>query len=335
MILDGEIVAFDANGKPSFGALQERAQLKAERDIAAADRNTPVVFVAFDLLHFAGINLRRAPYSDRRRYLAQCLLPSPLVQLVHAAEDGIALHAAALASGFEGVVGKRKQSRYEAGRRSASWLKVKPTRSADFVVGGYTKGKGARAPLGAILVGYWDNGRLRYASHVGSGFDERTLAQVKARLDPLQRKTWPFAEKPELNAPDDLGRACHRRRSELPELDRRRSSARAGVPAAAGRHRSEGGAAERARPHAGRGRIDHATRERSNRRHRGAAGKQEKRVHARRWTAPDSPHQPRARLLAGRSGAEAAGADQARPAAFTWRRFLPTCCRTLPTARSR
>ena len=201
MILDGEIVAFDANGKPSFGALQERAQLKAERDIAAADRNTPVVFVAFDLLHFAGINLRRAPYSDRRRYLAQCLLPSPLVQLVHAAEDGIALHAAALASGFEGVVGKRKQSRYEAGRRSASWLKVKPTRSADFVVGGYTKGKGARAPLGAIIVGYWDQGQLRYASHVGSGFDERTLAQVKARLDPLQRKTWPFAEKPELNAP--------------------------------------------------------------------------------------------------------------------------------------
>ena len=123
------------------------------------------------------------------------------MQLVHAAEDGVALQAAALASGFEGVVGKRKESRYEAGRRSASWLKVKPTRSADFVIGGYTKGKGARAPLGAILVGYWDQGQLRYASHVGSGFDERTLAQVKARLEPLQRKTWPFAEKPELNAP--------------------------------------------------------------------------------------------------------------------------------------
>jgi bifunctional non-homologous end joining protein LigD len=201
MVLDGEIVAFDAGGKPSFAALQERAQLKAERDIAAADRIAPVAFVAFDLLHFAGINLRQAPYRDRRRYLAQCLLPSPLVQLVHAAEDGIALHAAALASGFEGVVGKRRDSRYEAGRRSASWLKVKPTRSADFVVGGYTKGKGSRTPLGAILVGYWDRGKLRYASHVGSGFDESTLKQVKARLDSLQRSTCPFVEKPELNAP--------------------------------------------------------------------------------------------------------------------------------------
>src|SRR3989475_2213485 len=201
MVLDGEIVAFDAGGKPSFAALQERAQLKVEHDIAAADRIAPVAFVAFDLLHFAGINLRKAPYRDRRRYLAQCLLPSPLVQLVHAAEDGIALHAAALASGFEGVVGKRRDSRYEPGRRSASWLKVKPTRSADFVVGGYTKGKGSRTPLGAILVGYWDKGKLRYASHVGSGLDESTLKQVKARLDPLQRSTCPFVEKPELNAP--------------------------------------------------------------------------------------------------------------------------------------
>jgi len=201
MILDGELVAFDASGKPSFGAMQDRAQLKAERDIAAADQNMPVVFFCFDLLHFAGIDLRKSTYADRRRYLSQCLLPSSLVQLVHASEDGVALNAAALASGFEGVIGKRKESRYEAGRRSASWLKVKPTMSADFVIGGYTKGKGSRAPLGALLVGYWDKGKLRYASHVGSGFDERALKQVKARLEPLQRKSRPFAEKPELNAP--------------------------------------------------------------------------------------------------------------------------------------
>jgi len=201
MILDGELVAFDASGKPSFGAMQDRAQLKAARDIAAADQTMPVVFFCFDLLHFAGIDLRKSAYMDRRRYLAQCLLPSPLVQLVHAADDGVALNAAALASGFEGVIGKRKESRYESGRRSQSWLKVKPTSSADFVIGGYTKGKGSRAPLGALLVGYWDQGKLRYASHVGSGFDERMLKQVKARLEPLQRRTWPFAEKPELNAP--------------------------------------------------------------------------------------------------------------------------------------
>ncbi|MGH7339943.1 MAG: DNA polymerase ligase N-terminal domain-containing protein [Candidatus Rokuibacteriota bacterium] len=107
MILDGEIVAFDAAGRPSFSALQNRVQLKTEREIAAADQQSPVVFFCFDLLHFAGVNLRKHPYRDRRRYLSQCLLPSPLVQLVHAADDGKELHAAALASGFEGVIGKR------------------------------------------------------------------------------------------------------------------------------------------------------------------------------------------------------------------------------------
>ncbi|MGE4244344.1 non-homologous end-joining DNA ligase, partial [Ramlibacter sp.] len=162
---------------------------------------------------FAGIDLRQAPYRDRRRYLAQCLLPSPLVQLVHAQEDGVALQAAALAAGFEGVVGKRRESRYEPGRRSTSWVKVKPTVSGDFVVGGYTQGKGARASLGSLLVGYWDapkrtgkapgarGARLHFASHVGSGFDDRTLAAVRKRLEPLRRPTCPFVETPELNAP--------------------------------------------------------------------------------------------------------------------------------------
>ena len=201
MILDGEIVAFDEGGKPSFNALQNRFQLKTEREIAAADQKTPVVFYCFDLLHFAGVNLRDAPYQDRRRYLSQCLLPSALVQLVHATEDGKALHTAALASGFEGVVGKRRDSKYQAGRRSPSWLKIKSTRSADFVVGGYTKGKGSREPLGALLVGYWNAGKLHYASHVGSGFDGDNLAQVKARLDGLRTDKCPFAEKPELHSP--------------------------------------------------------------------------------------------------------------------------------------
>ena len=190
MVLDGEIVAFDESGKPSFGAMQNRG--------SGAER---AVFYAFDLLYFAGVDLRKAPYSDRRRYLAQCLLPSPLVQLVHAEEDGVALHKAAMASGFEGVIGKRKNSTYEAGKRSAAWLKVKAANTADFVVGGYTKGKGSRTALGALLLGYWEGRKLRFASHVGSGFDDKTLARTKKALQPLQRKTTPFAEEPELNAP--------------------------------------------------------------------------------------------------------------------------------------
>jgi len=201
MVIDGEIVVLDAAGRPSFNALQNRAQLKGAREIAAAEQANPAVFFAFDLLHFAGVDLRKAVYADRRRYLLQCVLPSPFVQLVHASDDGVALESAAVASGFEGVVGKRKDSRYEAGKRSQAWLKVKPTRSADFVIGGYTQGKGSRGTLGSILVGYWDRGKLRFASHVGSGFDDRTLAEMKNRLEPLKAKSNPFCEEPERNGP--------------------------------------------------------------------------------------------------------------------------------------
>jgi bifunctional non-homologous end joining protein LigD len=199
MILDGEVLALDTSGRPSFNALQNRAQLKTPREIAAADKTTPAILYCFDLLHFAGLDLRQAPYRDRRRYLAQCLLPSAHVQLVHASDDGVALHAAALAQGFEGVMAKRRDSRYEAGRRSAAWLKIKPTHSAEFVIGGYTRGKGARAPLGALLLGYWEKGQLRYAGHVGSGLDEATLVQLKQRFEPLEAARHPFAEDPPLH----------------------------------------------------------------------------------------------------------------------------------------
>ena len=187
MVLDGEIVAFDTSGKPSFNAMQNRSQ--------------QTVFYCFDLVNFEGIDLRKLAYADRRRYLAQCLLPSPFVQLVHAIDDGVALHAAALESGLEGVIGKRKDSHYESGKRSGAWLKVKATHSAEFVIGGYTTGKGSRAPLGAILVGTWDEGKLRYASHVGSGFDTQTISLVQGKLDALRAATCPFSEKPPVNAP--------------------------------------------------------------------------------------------------------------------------------------
>jgi bifunctional non-homologous end joining protein LigD len=202
MILDGEIVALDESGKPSFQALQSRVQLKTAREISAAEGKTPAAFYCFDLLHFAGLSLRAAPYSDRRRWLEQCLLPSPLVQLVHVSDIGTDLLDASLASGFEGVIGKRRNSVYESGRRSGAWLKVKSTKSGDFLVGGYTAGKGVRARLGALLVGHRQpGGKLRYCSHVGSGFDEQTLADAMSRLAPLRTKDCPFAETPPLPKP--------------------------------------------------------------------------------------------------------------------------------------
>ncbi len=123
--------------------------------------------------------LRRArpsrTYADRRRYSAQCLLPSPLVQLVHAADDGVALMNGAR----ERLRGRHRQAQGQqvrAGPALASWLKVKPTQTADFVVGGYTKGKGSREPLGALLVGYW-KGRVSLRRTRRLGFRRRTLTQ--------------------------------------------------------------------------------------------------------------------------------------------------------------
>ena len=190
MVVDGELVAFDAQGKPSFSAMQNRRQQQGER----------AVFFCFDLLYFGGVDLRGLPYTDRRRYLAQCVMPTAWVQLVHATDDGAELYRAALDSGLEGVIGKRKSSRYENGRRSASWVKVKAIRSAEFVVGGYTTGKGSRRTLGALLVGCWDGKALRYVSNVGSGFDDQTLAGLEARLKPLAVSACPFSEKPPLAA---------------------------------------------------------------------------------------------------------------------------------------
>jgi bifunctional non-homologous end joining protein LigD len=201
MVLDGEIVALDANGRPSFNALQNRVQLKTPNDIAKAQREAPAVLVCFDLLHFGGVNLRGAPYVDRRRYLSQCLLPSTRIQLVHVATNAEQLYAAATASGFEGIVAKRKNSPYQAGKRSSAWLKIKTTQTAEFVVGGYTKGKGDREPLGALLLGYWNGGKLHYAGHVGSGLTNDIIETLGKRLVELARKRPPFVEEVPLHRP--------------------------------------------------------------------------------------------------------------------------------------
>ena len=201
MILDGEIVALDAAGRPSFNALQNRAQLKTAAEIAAAQRDTPVVLVCFDLLHFAGLNLRAAPYRDRRRYLAQCLLPSKHLQLVHVSENAEQLYAAALSEGFEGIIAKRFDSDYQAGRRSRAWLKIKAAQSAEFLIGGYTRGQGAREPLGALLLGYWEGKSLRYAGHVGSGLNDEVIGTLLKRAAKLKRRSSPFAAPPPLHRP--------------------------------------------------------------------------------------------------------------------------------------
>jgi bifunctional non-homologous end joining protein LigD len=201
MIVDGEIVALDASGQPSFNALQNRRELKTPHEVAAAQREAPVILLCFDLLHFAGTNLRGAPYIDRRRYLSQCLLPSAHLQLVHVSDDAEKLYAASLAAGFEGIVAKRKDSTYQPGKRSGAWLKFKSTQTAEFVVGGYTQGKGAREALGSLLLGYFSGSKLHFAGHVGSGLNDKLVADLSKRFTKLERKAQPFVEKPPLHRP--------------------------------------------------------------------------------------------------------------------------------------
>jgi bifunctional non-homologous end joining protein LigD len=201
IIVDGEIVALDATGRPSFNALQNRRELKTPAELAAAQRESPVILLCFDLLHFAGINLRGAAYIDRRRYLSQCLLTSAHLQLVHTSDNAEKLYAASLDAGFEGIVAKRKDSPYQPGQRSGAWLKLKSTQTAEFVVGGYTQGKGAREALGSLLLGYWSGSKLHFAGHVGSGLDDRVVAELARRFEKLERKAQPFVEKPPLHRP--------------------------------------------------------------------------------------------------------------------------------------
>lgn len=198
MVVDGEIVAFGADGKPSFNAMQKRAQLKDPALLAAVDRESPCVFYAFDLLAFEGCDLRAATLEDRRRWLRQCLLADERLLTVDGiVGEGNMMYDVAIATGFEGVVAKKLDSRYESGRRSRQWLKVKHVQSGEFVVAGYAQGQGSRGEtFGSLVLGVWHEGELVYAGNVGSGFDEAKLEELKPRLEALQTPDCPFKTKP-------------------------------------------------------------------------------------------------------------------------------------------
>jgi bifunctional non-homologous end joining protein LigD len=207
MVLDGELIALGPDGKPSFNALQNRAQLKTDTEITRAVKSSPCVLALFDLLHFAGMNLRKCAYRDRSRYLGQVFLPMPHIQRIEASVEGDALYRASLDAGFEGVVAKRAASAYEPGERSASWQKVKAVQSAEFYIGGYAEGKGSRADrFGALLLGTpvkdGKKGlRLKYCGRVGSGFDQELLDDLHRRFDELETGEPPFTEMPPTDRP--------------------------------------------------------------------------------------------------------------------------------------
>ncbi|MGA9285462.1 MAG: DNA ligase D [Solirubrobacteraceae bacterium] len=194
-LLDGEIVAFDENGRPSFQALQPRMHLRGEAAVSHLAESSPVTYVIFDLLWLDGHSLMDLPYSERRERLDGLQLEDERwrVPAFHAGE-GAALLAATREQGLEGVVAKHLDSRYTPGGRGGSWLKVKNVQRQELVIGGWTEGKGSRSQsIGALHLGVYENGELRYAGKLGTGFDVQELQRLAGLLEPLARKDSPFS----------------------------------------------------------------------------------------------------------------------------------------------
>ncbi|HEY5434998.1 MAG TPA: non-homologous end-joining DNA ligase, partial [Candidatus Limnocylindrales bacterium] len=186
-IVDGEVVALDEAGRPDFGLLQERL----------GGQGGPLVFQAFDLLHLDGLSLLDVPLEQRKRLLERVLRPGARVQYVrHIDTEGMAFLEAARAQRLEGIVAKHRRSRYEPGKRSPSWLKLKVRPEQELVVGGWTPGEGSAAGLGALVVGVYDDERLRFAGKIGSGFDARARRQLLEVLEPLEVGAAPFDPAP-------------------------------------------------------------------------------------------------------------------------------------------
>jgi len=195
-ILDGEIVAFDADGRPSFNALQGRMHLSSDSQIRRLAKSNPVSYVIFDLLWLDGHSLLREPYSVRRARLAELDLQGDRWQVPDAVEgQGAALLAASAAQGLEGIVAKRLDCAYEPGRRSRGWIKVKNVQREEVVIGGWMPGEGRRKErIGALLVGLPDGGGgLVYSGRVGTGFTDDELDRLAATLVPLRTDRSPFS----------------------------------------------------------------------------------------------------------------------------------------------
>jgi bifunctional non-homologous end joining protein LigD len=199
-LLDGELVATDGEGRPSFGLLQQRMHVADAAEAARRSAEVPVAYVAFDLLHLDGHDLTGLALSDRRRLLDHVLEPGPRWRCSPLHDDGPALLAAATERGLEGVVAKRLDSRYEPGKRTRSWLKVKVRRRQEMVVGGWIPGEGNRTGrIGALLVGYHEapgTGPLTFAGRVGTGFTDAELRRLAHLFDDRTTEECPFDPPP-------------------------------------------------------------------------------------------------------------------------------------------
>jgi bifunctional non-homologous end joining protein LigD len=199
-LFDGELVATDDEGRPSFGLLQQRMHIGDPAEARRRSAEVPVAYVVFDLLHLDGNDLMGLPLRDRRRLLDQVLEPGPRWRCSPLHDDGPALLEAATDAGLEGVVAKRLESTYEPGKRTRTWLKVKVRRRQEMVVGGWLPGEGNRTGrIGALLVGYHDapgDGPLTFAGRVGTGFKDAELTRLGGLFEDLATDECPFDPPP-------------------------------------------------------------------------------------------------------------------------------------------
>jgi len=197
VVLDGEIVAFGDTGWPDFEALQQRMNISTAAQARALSSQIPVSYLAFDLLWLDGRSLLDEPYSLRRELLESLGLKGGRAQVPPSftGESGADIQAVSKQQHLEGIMAKRLSSRYEPGRRSTAWRKIKNVRRQEVVIGGWQPGEGGRAGwIGSLLVGVHDeDGALVYSGHVGTGFTQQTLRMLGERLAPLRRDTSPFA----------------------------------------------------------------------------------------------------------------------------------------------
>jgi bifunctional non-homologous end joining protein LigD len=202
-IVDGEIVVMRGDTPARFQELQSRMHVTDQGAIESHRLDTPAALIVFDILLDGKTSLVTEPWRVRRKHLAALLQPpgrSNALRLSDVDEDGETMLAAARRNGWEGVIAKRADSLYEAGRRSRSWLKLKIEKRQEFVVGGWTEPRNSREHIGAILLGYYDSdGRLIYAGHTGTGFSAVSLRDMYSRLRRIERQTSPFSTTPRTN----------------------------------------------------------------------------------------------------------------------------------------
>src|SRR3954463_1074561 len=188
-ILDGEIPVLDEKGVSRFHLIQPRIANTDPNTVAHLVRSTPVVYFVFDLLYLDGYDLRQVDLAKRRELLESVVTPGPVLRLSEAFPGaGADMLDVARETGLEGIIAKHATSCYES-RRSREWLKIKIVSQQEFVIGGVTEPQGDRDYFGALVLGVYEGGKLRWVGNVGTGFDQKTLTRLDAKLKPLITRT--------------------------------------------------------------------------------------------------------------------------------------------------